>query len=307
MLEAGQMVGKYEIIRPLGAGGEGCVYLARDCVLSRLVAVKHIEDGRFGNQAADVTRKRGGLGEGVAEETVMEEAGFLRDMRHPMLPVVYDLYYVDGCYLVMEYIEGISLHNYIERKGAAGEEKGRIWAEALLSILAYLHTRKPPVIYRDLKPDNIMVCPDKSLRLVDLGAACLKNCGEGAESQMALTPGYGAPEQWPGKGKTVCADERSDIYAFGRVLYYMLTGADPGKPPYGSLSIRVYNPLLGEDLERVIQKCTKESPGERYQVAEEIRRDLSAQGQRKRRRGQRNFLRHIEKRVWLTEKRMTGL
>ncbi len=285
MLEAGRMVGKYEIIRPLGAGGEGSVYLAKDTALFRLAAVKQMEAGT----------------------EILQEAVFLRDLRHPMLPMVYDLLYENGCYLVMEYIEGVSLHNYIRKRGSVGEEQGSIWAEALLSLLEYLHNRKPPVIYRDLKPDNIIVCPDKRLRLVDLGAAFLKNYGEGARTRMALTPGYGAPEQQAAAGRTVYADERSDIYAFGKVLYYMLTGAEPGRPPYGSLPVSVYDPLAGDDLERVIKKCTRENPDERYQIVEDIRRDLSGRKQGKKVCRRKNFIRHMEKRVWLTEKQTAGL
>lgn len=315
MLETGQMVGKYEIIRLLGAGGEGNVYLARDTALSRLAAVKQMAVGMGGMAGSDRTLTAGrefketdGRENGQKGKTdILQEAVFLRDLRHPMLPVVYDLLYEDGWYLVMEYMEGISLHNYIKRIGGVGEAQGRIWAAALLSLLEYLHNRKPPVIYRDLKPDNIIVCPDKRLRLVDLGAACLKDYGEGAKTWMALTPGYGAPEQQAAAGGTACADERSDIYAFGKVLYYMLTGADPGRPPYGSLAVSVYDPLAGDDLERVIQKCTRENPEERYQMVEEIRRDLSDRKQGKRVCRRKNFIRHMEKRVWLTEKQTVGL
>lgn len=292
MLETGRTVGKYKIIRPLGAGGEGCVYLARDCALSRLTAVKRIG------------AEKSGAGE---DGEIIREAAFLRDLRHSMLPVVYDLLYEDGWYLVMEYIDGISLHNYISKQGGVGEEQGCIWAEALLTILKYLHTRKPPVIYRDLKPDNIIVCRDKKLRLVDLGAACLKGYGESVDKQMALTPEYAAPEQQAAAGGCAYADERSDIYAFGRILYYMLTGADLSRPPYGDLPIGVYDPLLGEGLERMIRKCTREDPGERYQVVEEILRDLRKKDRYKRGCGRRNFVRHIEKRIWLTEKRTEGL
>lgn len=294
-LETGMRVGKYEIIKPLGAGKEGCVYLVRDSTLSRLAALKQIGEEAGAAQAQPV----GG--------EVIPEAAFLRDLRHSMLPVVYDLLYEDGWYLVMEYIEGISLHNYIEKKGPVGEAQGIVWAEELLSILEYLHNRKPPVIYRDLKPENMIVCPDRHLRLVDLGAACLKSYGQGADKRMALTPGYGAPEQQAGARQPVYADERSDIYAFGRILHYMLTGADPTKPPYGELPASAYNPLLGDDIDRVIQKCTRKEPGERYQVVEEIRRDLSGRGRYQRGCRQKSFLRHMEKRIWLTQKKTAGL
>lgn len=329
MLEAGQVAGKYEIIKPLGAGGEGCVYLAKDGTLSRLVAVKRMGERRDEkpeelekseeieepekleksekDTAREVFLAAGEMTGETTGEAVLLEAAFLRDLGHPMLPVVYDLFYEDGWYLVLEYIEGISLHNYIKKTGYVEEEQGRIWAKALLEILEYFHTRKPPVIYRDLKPGNIMVCPDKSLRLVDLGAACLKSYEKDRDLQMALTSGYGAPEQRAGIGGRIYADERSDIYAFGRVLYYMMTGADPGKPPYGHLPVHVYNPLIGESLERVIDKCTREDPGERYQVVEEIRQDLCRQNRCGGNGRRRDFLRHMEKRVWLTQKLKVGL
>lgn len=324
MLETGQKIGKYEIIGLLGAGGEGSVYLAKDMALSRLAAIKQVavkqmavkqmavREGMAGIDrvlsAGEENRETNGGESGQkGEMEILQEAAFLRDLQHPMLPIVYDLLYVDDWYLVMEYIEGISLHNYIEKRGGVGEEQGCIWAETLLSFLEYLHNRKPPVIYRDLKPDNMIVCPDKRLRLVDLGAACLKSYGENTKTRMALTPGYGAPEQQAVSGKTAYADERSDIYAFGKVLYYILTGADPGRPPYGSLPVSVYDPLTGDDLERIIQKCTRENPEERYQVVEEIRDDLSGRKQEKRGYRRKNFLRHMEKKVWLTEQPTAGL
>lgn len=135
---------------------------------------------------------------------------------------------------------------------------------------------------------------------------------------MAVTPGYGAPEQMemryfesgglaagtvqPHTMTRAYADERSDIYAFGKVLYYMVTGADPAKPPYTALSIRDYRPLLGDALEQIIRKCIREDPAERYQVAGEIRADLERYERRKHCMRRRAFIRMVEKSVWLTEK-----
>lgn len=299
-------IGKYTVIRRIGRGGEGSVYLARDEELQRMVAVKMIrgQDEAIGEDNVDGDG-RGCKACGNDKEEgaqIMREAECLQRLKHPMLPVVYDLLWDDGWYLVMEYIQGITLHEYIARNGYAGEAQACAWAEQLLDILGYLHTRKTPVIYRDLKPQNIIVCPDGGLRLVDFGAAYRRDFGVGAEAGMAVTPGYGAPEQFGRTGHGVCADERSDIYALGKVLYYMVTGADPAKPPYTSLSIRDYQPLLPERLERIIRRCIQEEPGERYQVVEEIRRDLDRCGGRRHRLRRRAFIRSIEKRVWLTEK-----
>lgn len=304
-------IGKYTILRKLGEGTEGCVYLARDETLQRPVAVKQVKESC------------GTLGEGTEAELdqrarIRQEAEFLQHLKHPMLPVVYDLIWEDGWYLVMEYIQGITLREYIGKNGYADEDTACRWARQILDILEYLHTRKPPVIYRDLKPDNLMVCPDGRLRLVDFGAAKRRKFDKMQEDTMAATPGFGAPEQF---GRYQCgeygnrgqpsgytcvnpgiyADERSDIYALGKVLYYMVTGADPAKPPYTALPVRDYQPLLSGRLEKVIKKCIMENPSQRYQVAEEIRRDLHRCGKRLGRLRRRSFVRVVEKKIWLTE------
>ncbi|MDE7231473.1 MAG: protein kinase, partial [Lachnospiraceae bacterium] len=182
-----------------------------------------------------------------------------------------------------------------------------LWADAILDVLCYLHTRKPPVIYRDLKPDNIMICRDGTLKLVDFGGAALRSFGEKREERMAATAGYAAPEQWNEKGQNARADERSDLYAFGKILYYIVTGADPDKPPYTALSIVHYNPLLSAGLERVIRRCIEEEPEARYQVAEEVRRDLHRRNLWKRKGFAGGFLRYVEKQVYLTQKESVGL
>lgn len=288
-MENGRL-GKYRIIRTLGQGGEGCVYLARDESLSRLVAVKRLWE-KEKSKGAEEAGKAGGR--------IRQEAAFLRDLRHPMLPVVYELFYEEGWYLVMEYMEGISLHKYIKTCGPVGEEQGCLWAAALLDVLSYLHTRKPPVIYRDLKPDNIIVCRDGSLRLVDFGAAGFHSFGESVDEKMAYTEGFAAPEQRVTAGVRARADERSDIYAFGKTLYYLFTGADIGAAPYTTLSLSCYNPLLSAELDRLIRRCMEEEPAARYQVVSEIGRDLEKRG-RRRVVGKKEFIRRVEKQICLT-------
>lgn len=274
-------LGKYRILKTLGQGGEGCVYLAQDESLSRPAAVKKLWDR-----------------EGKESRQIRQEAAILCELHHPMLPVVYELFYEEGWYLAMEYVEGISLHKYIRTHGPVDEERGRLWAKALLDVLTYLHTRKTPVIYRDLKPDNIMVCRDGGLRLVDFGAAGYHSFGEKAEVRMAYTQGFAAPEQLGADGRGVRADERSDIYAFGQTLYYMLTSADPGKAPYTAFPVYAYNPLLSAELEEVIRRCIAREPEARYQVAREAARDLEKRG-RRRGGGKREFVRHVEKQIYL--------
>lgn len=289
-----EQIGKYRILRRLGQGGEGVVYLAEDRDLGRRVALKRLwTDGESG-------------------EEIRREAAFLRDLRHPMLPVVYELFRGElraddplsqeaGWYLALEYLEGISLHNFISKEGGVREEQACLWGEMLLEVLVYLHARETPVIYRDLKPANIIVCRDGSLRLVDFGAAFFRSYGEESGERMAWTAGYGAPEQQGMAGRQPYADERSDIYAFGRVLYYMVTGADPGKPPYGQLAPSLYNPLLSPGFERLVERCTMEEPNERYQVAAEVLHDLRERGRWRRGTGKRGFLRRVEKQICLVQ------
>lgn len=279
-------IGKYKLIKALGRGGEGCVYLAEDSVLHRLVAMKRVWNG---------SRE--------AEEKLKKEAEFLQRLQHPMLPVVYDLLWDEAWYLVMEYIEGISLHNYIERSGMVSEKQAGKWAEQLLSILQYLHTRKPPVIYQDLKPDNIIVCPNGNLRMVDFGAAYYRNYSGNRERRDAFSVGYAAPEQMKREGYTAYADERSDIYAFGKIMYYILTGADPAYPPYTELPIASYASAVSGQMEKVVRKCMEEDPAKRYQVVEDIWRDLigNDRGWWRRSTYRNQFIRKVEKQVFLTE------
>ena len=269
-------IGKYTVLKFLGGGGEGDVYLARDEDLQRMVAVKRIGQN-------------------------MQEADFLKKLKHPMLPVVYELLREEAWYLVMEYIQGVTLHDYIVRNGYVQEQQTCIWTEQLLDVVGYLHTRKPPVIYRDLKPDNIMVCPDGHLRLVDFGAATVRNYGARDNGLMAVTQGYSAPEQFGKRRQGIYADEKSDIYALGKVMYYMLTGADPAKPPYTTLPIHDYQPLVSNRIERIIRKCIEDDPGQRYQMSEEIRKDLRRCTGKRYRLHRKSFIRIVEKKIWLTE------
>lgn len=290
---------KYELREQIGVGGSGVVYLAWDRHLERLVAIK---SQRFPQKEEDAGMLR-------------QEMEMLKTLKHPMLPEVYDYFEEDARYLVMEYIQGENLHQYIEREGAAPEEQVWEWALQLTDLFSYLHTQKPPVIYRDLKAQNIIVCPDKKLRVVDFGTAFLFHYEKRRVGNMAGTIGYAAPEQLGGKGQIACrADERSDIYTFGAVLYHMLTGFDPARPPYGIRPVREMNPALTTGMEWIVGKCTKEEPSKRYQSMEDVRADLERKSYLCRKRfclglggRRRHVLRKLEKRVWLTDKKTLGL
>lgn len=289
--------GKYELRKKIGEGACGIVYLAWDRHLERFVAVK--EQKPLKN--AD---------DGKILKTEME---MLKTLRHPMLPEVYDYFQDDAWYLVTEYIKGISLHNYIEREGSVAEEQACVWALQLIDLFSYLHTRKPPILYRDLKPDNIIVCPDGSLRLIDFGTALSVRYDNDRQDSMAGTRGYAAPEMLAeNEISDVLVDERSDIYTLGATLYHILTGCHPARPPYGIRPVRSIAPHLSRGIEAVVAKCTQQAPSKRYQTMEEVKKDLLRKrylGKNcfERRKKESHVIRKMEKKIWLTEKKTVGL
>lgn len=297
------LLGKYELQEQIGAGGSSVVYLAWDRHLERYVAVKAEkrpeESGRM-----DILKK---------------EMEMLKALKHPMLPAIYDFFQETEQYLVMEYIEGESLHNFIEREGSVPEKQVYEWALQLAELLIFLHAQKPSVLYRDMKPDNIIVCPDGNLRVIDFGAALQVRYDRRGPEQLAGTIGYAAPEQLAGTVEyrneyRTGVDERSDIYTLGATMYHMLTGHNPARPPYGLRPIRYMKPELTRDMERIVEKCTEKEPAKRYQTADELKKDLK----KRRFSGKRHFfrefrrrkqyvLRRMEKQIWLTEKATIGL
>lgn len=310
---------RYEIQEQIGTGGSGVVYLAWDRHLERHVAVK-AEKRPESKQTEEQKQPEETQGEKGAA-VLKKEMEMLKVLRHPMLPAVHDYFQETERYLVMEYIAGESLHNFIKREGSVSEKQAYQWAIQLSELLSYLHSQKPPVIYRDLKPDNIIVCPDGNLRVIDFGAALSVPYDRREQEQLAGTPGYAAPEQFAGMGRYhncsgwgTGADARSDVYTLGVTLYHMLTGHNPAKPPYGIRPIRYMKPELTWDMERIVEKCTEEEPSKRYQTAEELKKDLERQRFSGRRhffrecRGRKQYvLKRMEKQVWLTEKAVTGL
>lgn len=294
------LMGKYELREKLGEGGSSAVYLAWDRHLECMVAVKEQKQPKS-----------------MQEETMLKwEREMLKTLKHPMLPAVYDYFGEDVQYLVMEYIKGESLRHYIEKEGSIPEQQACEWAIQLAELLMYLHTRKPPVIYRDLKPENIIVCPDGNLRVVDFGTALLASYGLRYQDNLAGTLGYAAPEQL-GKGEAggAKADERSDIYTLGATLYHMLTGHHPSLPPAGIRALRSMKPELSRRMEQIVIKCTRPEPDKRYQSVEEVKRDLLYKKVRRSRliiaerprKTKGAAIRRIEKNIWLTEKKTTGL
>lgn len=248
--------GKYEILREIGRGGMSVVYLAMDRRLNKQWAIKE-----FKKDDQDENNK-------VRLKALLDEANLMKKLDHPTLPRIVDIIEENKTvYIVMDYIEGESLNKVLEASGAQPQEAVIEWAKQLSDVLDYLHTQTPPVIYRDMKPANIMLKPDGTVRLIDFGIAREYKVGKAGDTEAIGTRGYAAPEQFGGKGQT---DPRTDIYSFGVTLYHLVTGKNPAEPPYEIYPIRHWNPALSSGLEWLIQKCTQLNPNDRYQSFAEV-------------------------------------
>lgn len=247
--------GKYEILREIGRGGMSVVYLAMDKRLNKQWAVKE-----FRKDEQDENNR-------VNLESLLHEANIMKKLDHPTLPRIVDI--IDdskSVYIVMDYIEGEPLSKVLEASGAQPQDVVIDWAKQLAEVLDYLHTQNPPVIYRDMKPANIMLKPDNTIRVFDFGIAREYKEGKDGDTIALGTRGYAAPEQF-GDSQT---DARTDIYSFGVTLYHLLTGKNPSEPPYEIYPIRHWNPSLSSGLEWLIQKCTQLNPNDRYQSFAEV-------------------------------------
>ncbi len=243
---------KYEVCSLIGSGGMGKVYLARDLNLDRPVVLKESRT-----------------------EFLLAEIELLKELEHPGLPGIYDCFrQEESTFLVMEYIEGMSLRQYLERYKRVPEAQALKWTGELCSILSYLHSRHPAVIYRDLKPENIMIRQDGRLKLIDFGGALRCEKGSADQELCIGTAGYSPPEQW----QNARGDVTWDVYGLGAVLHEMLTGANPAHPPCERRPVGEYDRSLPAALDKVIRKCTAPESGGRYQSVEELWRELEGIG-----------------------------
>ena len=254
---------RYRILDILGRGGMGSVYHAVDESLGVEVAVK---ENLF------VTEEY--------EKQFRLEAVILASLRHPNLPRVTDHFTIDGQgqYLVMDYIEGRDLRHLME-SGPLSEDETISIGVAVCDALNYLHTRKPPVLHRDIKPGNVRIAPDGQVYLVDFGLAKMSNVDEHTLSgARAMTPGYSPPEQY-GTSRT---DTRTDVYSLGATLYAALTGFIPEDglarvvDEVELTPLRKRNAKVSKELADVIEKAMAPHATNRYQSADEFKRALQA-------------------------------
>ncbi|MBQ7429666.1 MAG: serine/threonine protein kinase [Butyrivibrio sp.] len=260
MLEIGSLVdGKYKILNKIGQGGMSTVYLAMNERANKQWAIKEV-------------RKDGVSNYQVVKQSLIVETDMLKSLSHPYLPSIVDVIdEPDRFLIVMDYIEGNTLLTALEEYGPQPQDSVIEWGKQLCDVMEYLHTRKPPIIYRDLKPGNIMLRPDGTITLIDFGTARVYKQQKSEDTTYLGTIGYAAPEQFGGRGQT---DARTDIYCMGTTLYHLITGHNPCDPPYEFYPIRYWNTQLSPGLEKIISKCIQSNPLDRYQSCAEVLYDL---------------------------------
>ena len=262
-LERGALLHKrYRIVEILGQGGMGSVYRAVDENLGVDVAVK---ENLF---TTDEYARQFRL-----------EAVILANLRHPNLPRVTDHFVIgdQGQYLVMDYIEGEDLRQRMERQGNITEDDAILLGAAMCDALMYLHTRKPPILHRDIKPGNVKITPDGHIFLVDFGLAKVLHGSQATTTgARAMTPGYSPPEQY-GTART---DPRTDVYSLGATLYAALTGIIPEDGLARAMDntqltpLRKRNSKVSRRLAASIEKAMGIDPADRFQTAEDFKRSL---------------------------------
>jgi eukaryotic-like serine/threonine-protein kinase len=262
-LERGSFLhNRYRILEILGQGGMGSIYRAIDENLGVEVAVK--ENLFTTDEYARQFRR---------------EAVILANLRQTNLPRVSDHFVIDdqGQYLVMDYIEGEDLRERMDRLGVIPEDEILVIGAAICDALTYMHTRKPPVLHRDIKPGNVKITPQGQIFLVDFGLAKVVQAGQQTSTgARAMTPGYSPPEQY-GAART---DHRSDTYSLGATMYAALVGVIPEDSLARTMEqtdltpVRKRNPKISRRTASAIEKALEVHPDDRYQTAGEFKQSL---------------------------------
>ena len=256
VLENGTLLNNlYRTVNIIGKGSMGNVYLAERIKDGKKIVIKELSftEGL-------------GLDHSTAQELFFREAEFIATFDHPGLPKMYGNFSHEGRdYLVMDYIEGKTLEELIDK---VDEKKAIKWIIELAGILDYLHNSfQKPVVYRDLKPSNIIITPSDSVTLVDFGIARYYNPDKNTDTFSYGSPGYAAPEQYKGRGQTT---PQTDIFGLGVILYQMLTKHDPAVKPFTFSSLDTLN----SELEKIVKRAVSIDPMKRYISMKEFKEVL---------------------------------
>ncbi len=243
--------GKVKITKQLAFGGLSAIYLAQWNKLDTVV----VKEAVIPQNAEDDSRLR-------AEERIQREATFLMRLKHDNIAKVLDHFVEEGRhYLLLEYIHGQDLRQYVKQNGPQSEERVVECARQIADIVGYLHTQDPPIIHRDLTPDNLVLRNDGAVTLIDFGAAN-EFIGQ-ATGTLVGKQAYMAPEQLRGKAST-----QSDLYSFGCSLFYLLIGRDP--TPLSPSNPKNALPAVSDEMNNLVLKLTEFEPEDRIQTAQEV-------------------------------------
>ena len=258
MLEIGSLLdGKYKILNKIGQGGMSVVYLAMNEKANKQWAIKEMRKEKNKNYE-------------IMKQSLITETNLLKELKHPYLPSIADIIESDDTIIiVMDYVEGRPLSDILSEEGVIEEDKVADYAIQLCDVLDYLHSQKPPIIYRDLKPANIMLRPDGKITLIDFGTARKYNYDSVSDTTCLGTIGYAAPEQFAGETLRQ-TDARTDIYNLGATMYHLLTGVNPSEPPYELYPIRRWDESLSNGLEKIILRATRKDPDKRFNDCKEM-------------------------------------
>ncbi|MBU3199331.1 serine/threonine protein kinase [Clostridium estertheticum] len=255
MLSSGDILyGKYEVIRTLGKGGMGVVYLCKNIILGNLWAIKEVIQDK---KSIDI----------------LTEANILKNLNHPGIRKIIDTFYSNNnLYMVQDYVDGQTLKEYVKANGIIQIEKICRIVSDLCDIIGYLHNQNPVIIYRDIKPSNIMIMKSGKVVLIDFGISKVykNDMSQDIDMICAGSNGYAAPEQY-GSGKCCM---QTDIYGIGMLIYFMVKGRTPytGIEP---LLDENYGPEINNKLKKIIQKCVKIDINERYALVGNLKEDIS--------------------------------
>lgn len=256
---------RYRLLKQIGSGGFGAVYTAEDTQFgNRRVAIKILSERGLDPQETL-----------AATEAFKREAFMLAGLTHPNLPGIFDYFIEQGrCCLVMSFIAGETLEEYLQRApaGRLAPEKVLNIGIQLAAVLSYLHVQKPAIVFRDLKPTNIMRISDGQLYLIDFGIARLFKPGQSKDTMVLGSPGYAAPEQY-GRAQTT---PQTDVYSLGAVLYQLLTGDDPALSPFSHPPLHLpRHPELGNLVMCMLEHDARKRPASMANISRELQRIMT--------------------------------